>query len=90
MKDFFELFHSQRKKWRPHNKNVLCWSFFYVNDNGEMTFDAFQIMCHILCYSNHMFSFNPRTKLRKVLIYLIITCEISCLRKHVDVDLSKI
>ncbi len=80
VKKFLELFHSHRKKQRPHNRNVLCWSFFYVNDDGEMTLDAFQIMCHKLCYCNHMFSFNSRIKLRKVLIYLIITLEIICLK----------
>jgi hypothetical protein len=30
---FLELLHSQRKTWRPHNKNVVCWSFLCVNDN---------------------------------------------------------
>jgi hypothetical protein len=25
-----ELLHSQRKKWRPHNRKVLCWSFLCV------------------------------------------------------------
>jgi hypothetical protein len=24
MNSFLELLHSQRKKWRPHNRNVLC------------------------------------------------------------------
>jgi fructose-1,6-bisphosphatase len=40
MKKFLELLHSQSKKWRPYNQNVLCWSFLCVNDNGKMTLDA--------------------------------------------------
>ncbi len=24
---------NQRKKWKGHNKNALCWSFYCVNDN---------------------------------------------------------
>ncbi len=42
---FLKLLHSQRKEWRPHNKNALCWPFFYVNDNTKMTFVVTQIMC---------------------------------------------
>jgi hypothetical protein len=66
MKCFLKLLHSQRKKWRPHNRNVLCWSFLYVNDNRKMTFDAPQIMHYMSCYSN---SFDPKIKLKKGLIF---------------------
>jgi hypothetical protein len=38
------LLHSQKKKWRPHDKNALSWSFICVNDNGKVIFDAFKIM----------------------------------------------
>jgi hypothetical protein len=44
MNFFLELLHSQRKKWSSHNKNALCESFFCVNDNGKMTFDALQTL----------------------------------------------
>jgi hypothetical protein len=66
MNFFLDLLHSQRKKWRPHNRNVLCWSFLCVNDNKKVTFDAPQIMHYILCYSN---SFDPKMKLKKGLIF---------------------
>jgi hypothetical protein len=63
------------QKWRPHNRNVLCWWFFYLNDNAKVTFDTPQIMCYMLCYFDNVFSFNPRTKLRKGLIYYYIKSE---------------
>jgi len=72
------------KKWRPHNRNALCWWFFYVIDNARVTFDTPQIMRYMLCYFDHVFSFNPRTKLRKGLIYYYKRSGITCLKKHVD------
>jgi hypothetical protein len=57
------------KKWTPHNRNDLCWWFFYVNDNAKVTFDTPEIMSYMLFYSNHVFSFNLITKLRKGLLY---------------------
>jgi hypothetical protein len=59
-----ELLHFQRKKWTPHNRNNLCWSFFYVNDNGKVTLDAPQIMHCMLCYSNLVF-FLPKNEIKK-------------------------
>jgi hypothetical protein len=44
MKKKLELLHSQRKKWRSHNKNALCWSFFCVTDDGKVTFNALQTL----------------------------------------------
>jgi hypothetical protein len=32
--------------------NVLCWSFFYLNDNGKVTFDGPQVMHYMLCHPN--------------------------------------
>jgi FtsZ-binding cell division protein ZapB len=26
--------HLQREKWRGHDRNAMCWSFFIVNDNN--------------------------------------------------------
>jgi hypothetical protein len=55
-----------------------------VNDNVKVTFDTPQIMHYMLCYSDHVFFFNPRTKLRKGLIYYYKKSGITCLKKHVD------
>jgi hypothetical protein len=68
VKQNLELLHSQRKKWSPHNRNVLCWSFFYVGDKAKMIFDAPQIMHCMLCHSNPMLSFNPKMKWKEGLI----------------------
>jgi hypothetical protein len=27
-------FYLQREKWKGHDRNALCWSFFIVNDNN--------------------------------------------------------
>jgi hypothetical protein len=35
----------QWKKWHPHNKNSLCWSFYFVNDNSNITFNVPQTIC---------------------------------------------
>jgi hypothetical protein len=63
--------------------------FFYVDDNGKVTLDAFQIMHNMLCYLNHVFSFNQKTKLKKSLISYYKTSGITYLRKHIDANHSK-
>jgi len=68
IKKILELLHSPRKKQRLHNRNALCWSFFYVNDNAKMILDAPQIMRCMFYYYNPLFSFNSRMKLRKGLV----------------------
>jgi hypothetical protein len=60
-----------------------------VNDNGKVTLDALQIMHNILCYPNHLFSFNQKTKLKKSLISYYKTSGITYLRKHIDANHSK-
>ncbi len=71
MKQNLKLLHSQREKWRPHNRNALCWPFFYLNDNAKWHLIYFKSCVNncMLCYSNPMFSFNPRMKLKKGLIF---------------------
>jgi hypothetical protein len=34
----------QKKKWRDHNRNVLCWSFYDVNDGKDVEGKSSQIM----------------------------------------------
>jgi len=60
-----------------------------VNDKGKVTLDAPQIMHCMLCYSNLVFLFNPKTKLRKGLIFYYKTSGITYLRKDVDENHSK-
>jgi hypothetical protein len=54
-----------------------------------VTLDAPQIMHCMLCYSNLVFFFNPKTKLRKGLIFYYKTSGITYLRKDVDENHSK-
>ncbi len=88
IKQNLKLLHSQSKKWRPYNRNALCWSIFYVNDNVKMMFDALQIMHYILCYSNHVLSFNPIMKLRNNLTFCYKTSGI-CLRNMLMQTIKK-
>jgi len=36
MEKIFEILHTQRKIWKVHNRNVICWTFYYVNDDKEV------------------------------------------------------
>ncbi len=42
--------HVQRKFWRGHNRNSLCWAFYFVNDGKEVevnpvkSWDVFYVM----------------------------------------------
>ncbi len=81
---------TQRKKWRPHNKNALCWSFYCVNDNLKANFDIHQMMCCLLCHSQPIVYMNSRKQLRKGLVTYYKTSGITCLQKHLDVDHSTI
>jgi hypothetical protein len=36
MKYDFQKLRVQRYKWKIHNRNVICWAFYCVNDNKEV------------------------------------------------------
>jgi len=36
MKKKLKKLHAQRLFWKPNNKNVLSWGFYYVNDNKKL------------------------------------------------------
>ncbi len=67
------------KKWRFHNRNALCWSFYYVNDNSKVNLHAPQMMHCLLCHSQLFVSMNSRKQLRKDLISNYKTNDITCL-----------
>jgi hypothetical protein len=58
--------HVQRKIWRGHNRNSLCWAFYCVNDGKKVETISHQVMICILCYDNVVNSPNPRTKERSL------------------------
>jgi hypothetical protein len=45
---FYNSCKLKEKKWHPHNRNALCWSFYYVNDNLKVNLDVPQMMCCLL------------------------------------------
>jgi hypothetical protein len=57
-----------------------------VNDYGKMTINALQIMHCMWYYSNLEFSFNPKTKLKKGIIFYQKTNGITCVTKHVHAN----
>ncbi len=46
-KNNFKTFHVQRWSWKRNNRNALCWAFYCVNDNKEVTITTPQTMCYI-------------------------------------------
>jgi hypothetical protein len=56
----------QREKWRGHDRNALCGSFFIVNDNNVVDGSKPQIM-RCMIYVVNFVLYNPRTKERREL-----------------------
>jgi hypothetical protein len=60
-----QTLHIQKKKWRGHNMNVICWASYCVNHDKEVDLANIQVM---RCYNNLVYGLNPNNKERKVLI----------------------
>jgi hypothetical protein len=75
----------QREKWRGHDRNALCWSFFIVNDNNIVNGSKPQIMRCMICHVNFVF-YNLRTKERRGIITYFMKNGIITLKKHVDAN----
>ncbi len=56
-----ETLHVQRKKQKPHNGNALCWFFFYVTNNKEITNKVPQIM-HCTYLMSYQINDHRRSK----------------------------
>jgi hypothetical protein len=65
MKDNFFKLHAQRSFCKETIINVLCWAFYFVNDNKEVDITTFQTMDCIFCNNNPILNLNPKTKLEK-------------------------
>jgi hypothetical protein len=39
-----ETLHAERKIWRDHNRNAICWAFHCVNDDREVHLENSQVM----------------------------------------------
>jgi hypothetical protein len=64
----------------------LCWSFHCVNDNAKVDLENTQIMCCILCHQKLVIGINPRTQVRKILIFYYKTNGVTSLKRHVDAN----
>jgi hypothetical protein len=62
MKQNLQKLHVQRKFWRGHNRNSLCWAFYCVNDGKKIEATSHQVMKCILCYDNTINIPNEITK----------------------------
>jgi len=74
-----------KEKWKMHDRNALCWSFYIVNDNNIVDGSKFQNMRCMICHVNFV-PFNPRTKKRRGFITYSKKIGIIALKKHVDVN----
>jgi len=84
MKKILQKLHVQRKFWRGHNRNSLCWAFYFVNDGEKVEATSHQVMKCILCYDNAINIHNARTKEIKGLINYYKFYGIIALKKHVN------
>jgi len=85
LKFFLQKLHLQREKWKGHDRNAMCWSFFIVNDNNIIDGSKPQIMRCMICHVCFVLC-NPRTKERRGIVTYSKKNGITTLKKHVDVD----
>jgi len=83
MKENFKKLYLQRNKWKGHNRNATCWTFYCLNNNKEVDVKFPQTMKCILCYTSLVLVSNLKTQARKGLILYNISNGITTLRKHV-------
>jgi hypothetical protein len=68
MKKNLQKLYVQRKSWKRHNRNFLCWAFYCVNVGKEVEDASHQVMKYILCYDSVVNIPNAKTKEKKGLI----------------------
>ncbi len=90
MKENFKKLHVQRSFWRGNNKNVLCWAFYYVNDNKIFNVTTPQTMHCIFCHNNPILNLNPKIQVSKGLIIYNTINGITTLKKHVNLYHSNV
>ncbi len=85
-KKSLQKLHVQRKIWRSHIINSLCWAFYCVNDGKEVEVASYQIVKCILCYDNARNIPNPIIKERKGLITYYKNYGIIVVKKHLNTN----
>jgi hypothetical protein len=86
MKENLKMLHAQRLFWKLNSKNVLCWAFYYVNDNKEVDLTTLQIMHCIFCCNNLILNLNPKKLTNKGFIIYNTTNGIIALKRHDNLD----
>jgi len=74
--------HIQRKIWKGHTRNAICWAFYYANDDKESDPRNPQVMRCQFCYNSLVHAFNLNKKKKKRLK----TYGLTTFKKHVDND----
>jgi hypothetical protein len=49
-----ENLHLQGISCKPHGRNYLSWTFYYVNDGSKMNVNASQLICCMVCCNNQL------------------------------------
>jgi hypothetical protein len=60
MKHILQQLQIQRGKWCLHNKNALCWSFYFVDDTSKVNLDVLQLIHCLLCHSQLVVSMHSK------------------------------
>jgi hypothetical protein len=80
---------AQAQKWKPNNKNSICWGFFIGNDNSPIDFKNPQMLCCIICRPTPCQKvgniFNQSFVLHKGPIKYNKTNNITLMQTHIDV-----
>jgi hypothetical protein len=56
---------AQRTFWKGNSINTMCWAFYYVDDNKEVSATTLQAMRCIFCHNNPILNVNPKTQAKK-------------------------
>jgi hypothetical protein len=76
------------QKWKPNNKNSICWGFFAVNDNSLIDFKNPHMLCCIICRPTRCQKVGNISKqmfvLCKGLIKYNTTNNITPMKTHID------
>jgi len=65
MEKKFQTLHIQRKRWKGHKGNAICYIFYCVNDDKEVDLGNLQVTRCLFCYNSPMHALNPNTKRKK-------------------------
>ncbi len=65
MEKNLQTLHIQRKIWKGHIRNAICWDFYCANDDKEGDPRNPQVMRCQFCYNSLVHAFNLNTQKKK-------------------------